>query len=211
MEAPWSKYRVRSAGGLHLNLRPGHDEDATGRHLVRPPLALGQAGIHHAFPRRVWRIVDLSRNPSLAISRSVVFSSSTEVTISPVRFSPASNGQPFTPKASDRRRVALADVGLGDEAEVGVAEVVLSLPPCLVDDFRQDTQEAAAGHLPGFVVVDDVHVHGGVVLEVEPLPDVDSDDPDVAEVALEGRFGDLAYLLLVHLETSYGWRRLNST
>ena len=56
----------------------------------------------------------------------------------------------------------------------------------------------AAGHLPGFVVVDDVHVHGGIVLEVEPLPDVDSDDPDVAEVALEGRLGDLAYLPLVH-------------
>ena len=32
----------------------------------------------------------------------------------------------------------------------------------------------AAGHLPGFVVVDDVHVHGGIVLEVEPLPDVDA-------------------------------------
>ena len=103
-------------------------------------------------------------------------------------------------EALDRRRVALTDLRLGDEVEAGPAEVVLSLPPCLVDELRPHAVIAAASHPPGLVVVDDVHVHDRrIVLEAEPRPDVDSDDLDVAELALEGRLGDLAYLLLVHL------------
>ena len=111
-----------------------------------------------------------------------------------------------------RRRIALAEAGLGDEVDVGIAEVVLPRQPRLVVDFRPDVVVAAPGQLPVVVVVDDVHVHdGGIVLEVEPLPDVDSDNVDVAELALEGGLGDLTHLLLVHLETSCGCRSLNST
>ena len=93
-------------------------------------------------------------------------------------------------------RDVLLDAGLDEEVDQRMAEIVLPLAPRLVDDFRHDIQVTAAGRLPFLVVADDVHVHDGIVVVVEPLPDVDSDD--VAELALEGCPGNLAQLSFIH-------------
>lgn len=86
----------------------------------------------------------------------------------PAGFGDASTARDGQPPLR-RSRVALTGAGLGDEVDKRVAEVILPLPPCFVDNFRPDAHEAAAGHLPIVVIVNDVHVRDkGSVLEPPP-------------------------------------------